>query len=142
MRPPQEFVQSRDTAWRLKCLTVFKVGLVMSVSLTGCVAGAQAKITNNCDHPVDALIEEVPSQSVHRDFDPENLRESVHVKSYAKGGTAQIGLRPSNSAKTVSVIVYGADTAKVDYFGDQLTGSLEYVITGDMCLTPAEGPAS
>lgn len=119
-----------------RVLTASLLGVVLT-TLTGCAPGATATVTNGCEHPVDILVEEVPAQSVSEDFDPEVLRESSHVLSYPSGGTAEIGLRPSNSARTVSVIVYGADTAKVDYFGDQLTGSLDYTITGGMCLTPA-----
>lgn len=113
-------------------------GLILAVSLAGCAAGAQANVTNSCGHPVDALLEEVSTQSVDRDFDPENLRESAHTMPLESDATRGLGLRPSNSPKAAMVIVYGADTAIVDYFGDQLTGSLDYTITGDMCLEPAE----
>ena len=86
-------------------------------------------------------MDERPSHLVDSDFDLEVHRESGHTKTLRNGATRELGLRPSNSAKTVMIIVYGADTAMVDYFGDQLTGSLDYTISGDMCLTPAEEPA-
>lgn len=35
------------------------------------------------------------------------------------------------------VVTYGDDSAEVAYFGDWLTGSLDYTITGDMCLPAA-----
>lgn len=111
--------------------------LTLSLVATGCAPGATATVSNSCTNPVDVFFDERPSSSVDSDFDLEVHRESAHTMTLGNGATRELGLRPSNSAKTVMIIVYGADTAKVDYFGDQLTGSLDYTITGDMCLTPA-----
>lgn len=115
--------------------------LMLSVVLAGCAPGATATISNSCTHSVDIYIDERSSAAVERNFDLDVYRESWHVETLEGGATTEIGLRPSNLAKTVMVIVYGADTAKVDYFGDNLTGSLDYAISGGMCLLPAEEPA-
>lgn len=108
----------------------------LSMFVAGCVPGANATIYSDCDDSVDIFIEERPSYLVERPFELDVYRESVHVKTLEPGATVDFAISPGEP-RPVMVIVYGADTAKIDYFGDQLTGSLDYTITGDMCLTPA-----
>lgn len=119
-----------------RVLTASLLGVVLT-TLTGCAPGGTAAVSNSCSHSVDIYMDERSTSSVERDFDLDVYRESAHTKALESGTTKEFGLQPSNVGNTVMVIVYGADTAKVDYFGDQLTGSLDYTISGDMCLTPA-----
>lgn len=113
------------------------ITLLTTFSMAACGPTEIATITNGCGHTVDAWAGRVGSESPEDEIKTDVFRDSPQRHSYPDGTTRELHVGPGE-AFIIMVIVYGEDSTKVTHFGEPVTDSNDYTITGDMCLTPAE----
>jgi|SRR5690554_3108412 len=121
----------------LRLFVSVAITLSAAPMLTSCGPTETLTVTNDCGHAVKAWAGVAVGEAVADEVDTANDRYQYHSRDYVDGATETINIGPTSSA-TAMVIVYGMDTAYVDFFGEGRTGTNEYTISGDMCLLPAD----
>jgi len=83
-------------------------------------------------------VEEVQAEFLERGFDPTEYvkSRSSHVDTFPVGQTRDVSVSNVGDG-TVMVVVVGASGLQWAFFGEDVSGSSDYVAEGTMCLEAA-----